>query len=108
MAGPAAEDRRHGQEIASMTTFDADRRRLQLVVLGRQGAGKGVQCARLARRHGLDHISTGDLLRQAVADGTPLGGLLVEVDGLGTPEVVGGRIAAAVDAGVSALTAGAA
>jgi adenylate kinase len=47
--------------------------RLILVVLGKQGAGKGTQGARLALRHDIPHISTGEILRAAVAAGTPLG-----------------------------------
>lgn len=47
--------------------------RLNLVVLGKQGAGKGTQCQRLAEHYGIPHISTGDILRQAVRDNTPLG-----------------------------------
>ena len=47
--------------------------RLILVVLGKQGAGKGTQGTRLAQRHEIPHISTGDILRGAVAAGTPLG-----------------------------------
>ncbi|MHB8379984.1 MAG: adenylate kinase [Acidimicrobiales bacterium] len=46
---------------------------LNLVVLGKQGAGKGTQSQRLCDEHGLAHISTGDMLRAAVAAGTPLG-----------------------------------
>ena len=47
--------------------------RLVLVILGKQGAGKGTQCDRLAARHGVPHVSTGDILRAAVQAGTPLG-----------------------------------
>ena len=43
------------------------------VILGRQGAGKGTQCAMLVERYGLIHVSTGDMLRAAVAAGTELG-----------------------------------
>jgi adenylate kinase len=46
---------------------------LRLIVLGRQGAGKGTQCVRLADRYGMPHISTGDMLRQAVEKATPVG-----------------------------------
>jgi adenylate kinase len=46
---------------------------LNLVVLGKQGAGKGTQSQGLCERYGLAHISTGDILRAAVAAGTPLG-----------------------------------
>jgi len=44
-----------------------------IVVLGRQGSGKGEQCTRLARRHQLEHVSTGELLRAAVRAGSELG-----------------------------------
>ena len=45
----------------------------RLLVLGRQGAGKGTQCERLARHFGVPHISSGDVLRAAVKARTPLG-----------------------------------
>ena len=45
----------------------------RVVILGRQGAGKGTQCARLSRHYVVPHISTGEILRAAVKDGTPLG-----------------------------------
>jgi len=48
-------------------------RHLNLVVLGKQGAGKGTQSQLLCERYGLIHISTGDILRAAVQNGTPLG-----------------------------------
>ncbi len=46
---------------------------LNLVVLGKQGAGKGTQSQLLCERYGLIHVSTGDILRAAVQNGTPLG-----------------------------------
>lgn len=46
---------------------------VRLVVLGRQGAGKGTQCVRLSRHYVVPHISTGDMLRAAVKAGTELG-----------------------------------
>jgi adenylate kinase len=45
----------------------------RLVLLGKQGAGKGTQAARLAERYGIAHVATGDLFRAAVAAGTPAG-----------------------------------
>ena len=45
----------------------------RLVILGKQGAGKGTQCELLVERYGVAHISTGDMLRAAVAAGTALG-----------------------------------
>ncbi len=44
-----------------------------LVVLGKQGAGKGTQCARLADAHHIPHVSTGDILRAAMREGSELG-----------------------------------
>ncbi len=46
---------------------------LHLIILGRQGSGKGTQCVRLVEHYGTVHVSTGDMLRAAVADGTSLG-----------------------------------
>jgi adenylate kinase len=45
----------------------------RIVFLGPPGAGKGTQAARLAKALGIPHLSTGDLLRAAVAAETPLG-----------------------------------
>ena len=46
---------------------------LDLLLLGVQGSGKGTQAKRLAAEYGLEHLSTGDMLRQAIAEGTELG-----------------------------------
>ncbi len=45
----------------------------RLILLGRQGAGKGTQCVRLSRHYVVPHISTGDMLRAAVRERTELG-----------------------------------
>jgi adenylate kinase len=44
----------------------------RLILLGRQGSGKGTQCLRLSRHFVVPHISTGDMLRAAVREGTEL------------------------------------
>jgi adenylate kinase len=44
-----------------------------ILMMGPPGSGKGTQAARIAERRGLAHISTGDMLRAAMAAGTELG-----------------------------------
>jgi adenylate kinase len=46
---------------------------VNLVLIGPPGGGKGTQAARLTRRFAIPHISTGDILRQAVREASPLG-----------------------------------
>jgi adenylate kinase len=46
---------------------------MRVAFLGPPGAGKGTQARELAREWGVPHIATGDMLREAVAAGTPLG-----------------------------------
>jgi len=46
---------------------------LNLILVGPPGAGKGTQAERLTQDFGLPYYATGNILRQAVADGTPLG-----------------------------------
>jgi adenylate kinase len=46
---------------------------VKLIFIGPPGSGKGTQAKRLASRFDIPHISTGDMLREAVADGTELG-----------------------------------
>ena len=46
---------------------------MRLIFLGAPGAGKGTQAEALAKTQNIPHISTGDILRQAVADQSPLG-----------------------------------
>jgi adenylate kinase len=45
----------------------------RLVLLGKQGAGKGTQAVRLSEHYGVHHLSTGDLFREAANTGTDLG-----------------------------------
>jgi adenylate kinase len=51
---------------------------LRLVIFGRQGAGKGTQSQALATHFGAPHVSTGDMLRDAVAAGSEFGQLAKE------------------------------
>jgi adenylate kinase len=46
---------------------------VRIIFIGPPGSGKGTQAKRLADVHEIPHISTGDMLREAIADGTELG-----------------------------------
>ncbi|MEE4216088.1 MAG: adenylate kinase [Xanthomonadales bacterium] len=52
---------------------------MRIVIMGAPGSGKGTQAALIVKELDLDHISTGDLLRAAVAAGTELGKRAKEV-----------------------------
>ena len=45
----------------------------QIIIAGAPASGKGTQCENIARKYGVVHLSTGDILRAAVAGGTPVG-----------------------------------
>jgi adenylate kinase len=53
--------------------FNFKQRMLNLVLFGPPGAGKGTQSQKLIEKYGLIHLSTGDLLRSEIANGTELG-----------------------------------
>ena len=46
---------------------------LNIVIFGAPGSGKGTQCERIVEKYGINHISTGDVLRAEIKNGTELG-----------------------------------
>ena len=73
---------------------------LRLVILGRQGSGKGTQCIRLSESYGTIHISTGDILRAAVETQTELGKkakLIMDAGDLVPDEIINGIVAERIE-----------
>ena len=69
---------------------------LRLVILGRQGSGKGTQCLRLSGSYETIHISTGDILRTAVEMQTELGKkakIIMDAGDLVPDEIINGIVA---------------
>lgn len=67
-----------------------------MVILGRQGSGKGTQCAHLVGQYGCVHVSTGDMLRAAREEGTELGraaGELMDAGELVPDDIMKGIVA---------------
>ena len=46
---------------------------MNIILLGAPGAGKGTQATKISDRYGLPHISTGDIFRENIRNGTPIG-----------------------------------
>jgi adenylate kinase len=75
---------------------------MRLILLGPPGAGKGTQAARIAERFGIPQLSTGDMLRAAVAAGTPVGlraKAVMESGGLVSDDIVIGIVADRIEEG---------
>ena len=69
---------------------------MRMIVLGPPGAGKGTQSVRISERYGIPQLSTGDMLRAAVAAGTPVGlraKSVMDAGGLVSDEIVVGIVA---------------
>jgi adenylate kinase len=68
---------------------------VQVILIGPPGSGKGTQAKRLAAELGIPHISTGDMLREAISEGTELGRVaapIVESGGLVSDDLMLGII----------------
>ncbi len=73
---------------------------MRLIFLGPPGAGKGTQAARIVAKHGIPQLSTGDMLRAAVAAQTPVGvkaKAVMDAGGLVSDEIVIGIVADRID-----------
>jgi len=85
--------------IAAAVSLDDEKKEedtaYRIILLGPPGSGKGSQAPKIAERYGVKHLSTGDMLRDAVANETPLGkkaGPIMAEGGLVSDDLVNGIV----------------
>lgn len=61
------------REENSRADLNANHKMLNIVIFGAPGSGKGTQSERIVEKYGINHISTGDVLRAEMKNGTELG-----------------------------------
>ena len=87
-------------DSARAERHDEGTAKVNIILLGPPGAGKGTQASRIEAEHGLVQLSTGDMLRAAKAAGTPVGlkaKPIMEAGGLVPDEIVSGIIGERLD-----------
>ena len=73
---------------------------MRLILLGPPGAGKGTQAKRLSAAHGIPQLSTGDMLREAIKNGTEIGRrakAVMDAGKLVSDEIVNGIVAERIE-----------
>ena len=73
---------------------------LNIALFGPPGAGKGTQAKRIAEKYNLAHLSTGDMIRREIAEGTELGKIAADIINNGqllSDELVVKMIASSID-----------
>ena len=63
---------------------------MKIIMLGAPGAGKGTQAKKIAEKYDIPHISTGDIFRANIKNGTELGTFVQNAYGMGYATIIAG------------------